>query len=138
MKTRSVAEGFTLIELMIVVAIVSILAAIAYPSYQEYVRRAARADARSVMLKMAQYQERNFTDRGAYVEVKAATTDAPWAGLKSSSGGKYNITVALAVGTLPYVITATAASITDSSCSPLTLDSNGARGSAGSVDVCWK
>ena len=46
-------SGFTLIEVMIVVAIIAILAAIAYPSYQEYVKRAHRADAQRLALEMA-------------------------------------------------------------------------------------
>lgn len=131
-------SGFTLIEIMIVVVIVAILAAIAYPSYMEYVRRSARAEARAAMLKMAQFQERNFSDRAAYVAVTAATTDQPWASLNfsgaSQAARRYDITVAA-----DGAITATASNgFTDAACSPLTLTAQGVKGAAGDVATCWR
>ena len=62
----NVQKGFTLIELMIAVAVVGILAAIAYPSYQDSVRKARRADAKSVLLQAAQFMERNYTENNCY------------------------------------------------------------------------
>lgn len=59
-------RGFTLIELMITVAIVGILGAIAYPSYTEYVRRGHRADARMGLLQAQQWLERAATATGTY------------------------------------------------------------------------
>ncbi|WP_439844578.1 type IV pilin protein, partial [Aeromonas veronii] len=59
-------RGFTLIELMIVVAVVAILAAIAYPSYNNYMAAAKRAEAKAVLLEAAQYLEREFTANGNY------------------------------------------------------------------------
>jgi type IV pilus assembly protein PilE len=59
-------HGFTLIELMVVVAIVGILAAIAFPSYQESVRKANRTDAKASLLNAAQLLDRCFTERNAY------------------------------------------------------------------------
>jgi type IV pilus assembly protein PilE len=59
-------RGFTLIELMIVVAIVAILAAIAVPSYSAYLRRGHRADARAGLLQAAQWMERAATATGVY------------------------------------------------------------------------
>ena len=54
-------RGFTLIELMIVVAIIGLLAAIALPSYQDYIRKARRADAKSSLSQLAQFMERNYS-----------------------------------------------------------------------------
>ena len=96
MSKRS--RGFTLIEMMIVVAIVGILAAIAYPSYQEYVRRGNRAEARATMMDMMQMQERFFSSNNAYQVVNAppAAPPAGWKNWSGSSGAvKYNISVAV-------------------------------------------
>lgn len=60
------ASGFTLIEMMIVVAVIAILAAIAYPSYQEYIRKARRSDAKSGLLDLAARQERFFSINNVY------------------------------------------------------------------------
>lgn len=60
-------KGFTLVELMIVVAIIGILAAIAYPSYTEYVRKGWRAEARAAIMQLLQQQERYMTQRNTYL-----------------------------------------------------------------------
>ena len=59
-------HGFTLVELMIVVAIVAILAAIAYPSYAQQVRKGRRVDAKSAMLDLAARQEKYFATNNRY------------------------------------------------------------------------
>lgn len=148
MQKRSRVSGFTLIELMIVVAIVGILATIAYPSYQDYVRRSARAEARAAMLNMAQLQERNFSDRGAYVQITNAPASGGWESANWSGGSsygerKYEITVDLAGAngiTQPYQITATPSGLwSDPKCGKLTLDSAGTKTStAGTAAECWK
>lgn len=58
--------GFTLIELMIVVAVVAILAAIAYPSYQEQIRKSRRGQAKADMVEVAQLAERHHTTNNSY------------------------------------------------------------------------
>lgn len=74
-------DGFTLIEIMIVVAIIAILAAIAYPSYTEQVIRGNRLDAQSEMFQIAQnmanYKLRNGTFEGATVATVYGGTKAP-------------------------------------------------------------
>lgn len=64
--TLRASSGFTLIELMIVVAVVGILGAIAYPSYTEYVMRSHRADARAQLLQAQLWMERAATANGVY------------------------------------------------------------------------
>jgi type IV pilus assembly protein PilE len=59
-------HGFTLIELMITVAIIGILAAIAIPSYQDSVRKSRRADAQGALLSLANAMERHFTETNSY------------------------------------------------------------------------
>ena len=70
-------NGFSLIELLIVIAIIGILAGIAYPNYQEYVARARRADAKTVLLENAQFLERFYTQNGTYVGAALPVTEAP-------------------------------------------------------------
>jgi prepilin-type N-terminal cleavage/methylation domain-containing protein len=65
-KTRlSAPEGFSLIELLVVVAVVGILAAVAYPSYQEQLASARRSDMKAELMRLAQYMERLYTETGS-------------------------------------------------------------------------
>lgn len=76
-RSRHLARGITLIELMIVVAIIGILAAIAYPSYQEYVIRARRADAQGALEGLAAAMERHYTQNGTYSGASADDGNLP-------------------------------------------------------------
>lgn len=73
MKTAR-SQGFTLIELMIVVAIVAILASIAYPSYRSSVLKGNRAQGRTALAELMQQQERYMTQRNCYLGFTTSTT----------------------------------------------------------------
>lgn len=75
--------GFTLIELMIAVAIVGILAAVAFPAYQDSVRKGKRAEGRTALLDFLQQQERLLSQTGTYATFSAGATGVP---LKTHSG----------------------------------------------------
>jgi type IV pilus assembly protein PilE len=102
MKT-STARGFTLIELMIVVAVLGIVAAVAYPSYMSQLAKGRRADAKQAMLELAQKMERYYTERGTYA---GATLGA--AGIYPDSSRDGNYTLAIAAQTAAaFSVTAT-------------------------------
>ena len=105
-------RGFTLIEVMITVAIVAILAAVAVPSYQQYLLRSARVQAQTELLDLAILQEKIFLNSNAYTSsVTSNYTGQAGGGLGRTSGttndGRYDLTVALGTGGQSFVLTAT-------------------------------
>jgi type IV pilus assembly protein PilE len=129
MRTR----GFTLIEVMITVAIVGILASIAYPAYQDYVRRAARADAKAVLMETAQFMERHFTTNNAYTGVGVLSGVSP----KGASGSriKYNISFSARSATAFTLQAVPNGGQSSDSCGTLTLSNTGAQ--SPTTAGCW-
>ncbi len=141
-------RGFTLIELMMTVAIIGILAAIAYPSYTSYVERARRADAKAVLGEANQWMHRYFSNNFRFTVAAGAVTPLPVSlreSPKESSEKYYDITPSL-VGGNPrtFLLTATPKGA-QAGDGMLTIDYLGNKGwdrnNNGAIDAdegCWE
>ena len=135
--------GFTLIEVMIVVAIVGILAAVAYPSYQEHVRKTKRADAQSALMELAQFMERYYTANGRYLTSTNAAPTLPFTEAPKDGASKsYDLAFAASSPTAnSYTLQATPKnSMAGDKCGTLTLTNTGAKGQAVGATMadCWR
>ena len=142
---RSGAAGFTLIELMVTVAIVAILSAIAYPAYTEYILKSRRTDAKNALLDLAARQERFYSLNNQYSTVPSTLGYAGAAfpvNVQTGDAAYYQMTVtapAPAAGVLP-TFSASAVPLgrqAGDKCGTYTLTHLGVQGNSTSATGCW-
>ncbi len=138
---RPAEKGFTLIELMITVAVIAILAAIAYPSYTEYVRRGRRVEAQNLLNDAAARQERYRAQNGKY-SGDVGKLKLPHG--SASEHGYYTLSTSPDEDSHSFTLKATraGAQIGDPKCGDFTLDDKGikgiASGTSGNASECWR
>jgi len=137
-------RGFSLVELLTVVAVVAILSSIAVASYRRYAIRANRTDGTMVLLRIQAAEEKYFLQNNTYT---TDLSDAPPAGLGISTttpNGYYSLAVTADPGSTnniatSYLATATATGTqaTDTSCPTFTINDGGTHGPAATASTCW-
>ena len=134
---KSQHAGFTLIELMITIAIIAVLAAVALPSYQNHVMRANRSAAAGFLMEVANMQERYYLDARAYAADMATLGISTPAEL----GARYTIATTGDNSATPPMYSVSAVpkgAQSGDSCGTLTLNSKGEKGHASGATRCWE
>ncbi|MBL4940406.1 MAG: type IV pilin protein [Colwellia sp.] len=126
--------GFSLIELLITVAIIGILAGIAYPSYVDHVTRSNRSEAQRELLRLANIEEQVFIDFRSYTDDMRDLGMAVDPYITESSN--YSIDAALANDGQTFILTATAqySQADDTDCAELTINEAGVK----TPPACWE
>ncbi len=134
------ARGFTLIEVMVVLAIAAILASLAYPAYTSHIVRARRAEARAVLMESAQFLERHYAAQGSYdaaaLPLRLQTVPA------GAPEGAATYAISLDTAATGWTLTATvSAARPDEACGDLVLTHTGQKSRTGqgmSEAACWR
>ena len=132
-RNRKSSRGFTLVELMVTVAVISILAAIGYPAYTNYTYKARRTEGTGALLDFATRMERYYADNNSY----AGATVGNIMGGANTEHDYYTLSVALSNGNHSYTLSAASAGAQASdTCGTFTINSLGARNVSG-TGTCW-
>lgn len=132
-------NGYTLIELLVTMAIVGILASIAIPSYNNYVIKSRRAEGRSFIIEIMQRQEKFYTENSTYTTT--LTQVGYPAATAMSEDGHYRVTAAAALDGIGNNVILTAQPIgsqaSDTECGSFIMNSNGSKTTSTSALTCW-
>jgi type IV pilus assembly protein PilE len=131
-KKTKYLDGFTLIELMITIAIIAVLTGVALPSYLSHIDRTRRVDAQSILWFVASQQERFYGNNLRYAT--PAELGADLANNIQSEDNTYNVTSTYPNGNATFLLTATPLGWVDNDCGVFTLMSNGTKWVGGNPD----
>lgn len=140
MRGRGRRGGFSLIELMVVVAVVGILASIAYPSYTEYVRKSRRAECSAVLVGVANAMERRYSISNSYDGDVDWPAGEPTQCPRDGGDAFYNLSFAAGPTATSYRLQAVPnGSQSGDKCGTLTLDNTGQKGMKDGLTIkeCW-
>ncbi len=140
--SRTLHNGFTLLELMIVVVILSILAAIAYPSYRNQVLQTRRVDGKSAVLEVAMAEERYYTKNKVYTSTLADLSINSALKAGKSNEGYYTLSLSISDDASTFTITAeaTGTQADDTACKAMSMNQSGEKTSsngATATSQCW-
>lgn len=147
--SKNQSQGFTLIEVMVIVVIVGILAAVAYPTYQFAIRKAKRSEGKAALMQLMQQEERYYSQNTTYITFSSVSTASnekrfKWFSADNAASSAYEINAAACENDLIQncvKLTATPgtekvnASFVDSECGSLSFTSTGLK--SANAKNCW-
>lgn len=129
MGTTNKVKGFTLMELMITVAIIGIIAAIAIPSYQDFVNKSRRSEAHAGLTKMQLQQEAHRMVNSTFASAFGTGSND----VHEPTSDYYTFTLSGSANAYSVIATAKSTQTADTACTPMTIDQAGTKTPAG----CW-